>query len=156
VSSGAQDYRVDVVYPGRFHRETMPGWLHAVGTALGRRLSDPAQNFRYCELGCGDGLNLVLAATLYPHGHFIGLDLDPLHIAAAQQLATAVGLENADFVQGNVLMPPPLLQRGDFDFVVSHGMWSWVAEHVRRAATDLAVAALKPAATAVARVCGYL
>ena len=39
------DYRVDVVYPGRFHRETMPGWLHALAAALGRGVADPAQAF---------------------------------------------------------------------------------------------------------------
>lgn len=143
MSDGA-GYRVDVAYPGRFHRETMPAWLHAVATAVGREAPSPGRGFRYCELGCGDGLNLVLAAAAYPHGQFVGLDLDRRHVAAAQALATEAGIGNARFVQGDVTRPPAELESGSFDFVASHGMWSWIADDARRAATQLAVDLLRP------------
>lgn len=144
-----RDYAVDVAYPGRFHRETMPGWLHAVAIALGRRAPDPARAFRQAELGCGDGLNLVVAAALHPHGEFVGLDLDPAHIAAARALAAAVGLDNVRFVHGDVADPSAALARGSFDFVVSHGMWSWIADATRQAATALAVDLLRPGGLAM-------
>lgn len=137
-------YHVDVAYPGRFHRETMPAWLHAVATALGREAPSPGRGFRYCELGCGDGLNLVLAAAAYPHGRFVGLDLDRRHITAAQALAAEAGVGNARFVQGDVTRAPAELESGSFDFVASHGMWSWIADDARRAATQLAVDLLRP------------
>ncbi|MFT4247410.1 MAG: class I SAM-dependent methyltransferase, partial [Pseudomonas sp.] len=148
MSSGGAGYRVDVAYPGRFHRETMPGWLHAVATALGRSAPDPGRAFAYCELGCGDGLNLVLAAALHPHAAFVGIDLDPAHIDAARALAAAAGLDNLRFEQGDVAEPQAALARDGFDFVVSHGLWSWMPGAARDAATARMVGLLRPGGVA--------
>jgi len=143
----AAGYRVDVAYPGRFHRETTPLWLHAVATALGRAAPDPAHRHRLCELGCGDGLNLLLAAACNPAGEFVGLDLDPRHVELAAAAARAAGLDNVRFVQadaGQAATAGALAGVESFDFVVSHGMWSWVADGIRTAATALAMGLLRP------------
>lgn len=136
-------YQVDVAYPGRFHRELMPGWLHAVVTALGHRAPAVDAAFDYCELGCGDGLNLLVAAALHPQARFIGVDLDPLHVQLAQAAADAAGVGNVRFVLGDAAVPPAALALGTFDFVVSHGMWSWMPEAARLAATRQAITLLR-------------
>lgn len=140
----AAGYHVDVAYPGRFHRETMPGWLHAVITALGRQAPAVDGAFGYCELGCGDGLNLLLAAVAHPRARFVGLDLDAAHVEAARASARAADVRNVDFLQGDVAQAPAGLTPGSFDYVVSHGMWSWMPDAVRAAGTRLASTLLRP------------
>lgn len=140
-------YRVDVAYPGRFHRETMPLWLHTVATALGRAAPDLSRPYRMCELGCGDGLNLLLAAACNPLGEFVGLDLDSQHIDRARATAHEAGLGNVRFMQadaGDAAVGDALADGEGFDFVASHGMWSWIPAGVRAAATTLAARVLRP------------
>lgn len=125
-----EGYVTDVVYPGRFHAESMPLWLHAVATATGFIAPDLARAYRACELGCGDGLNLLIAAASNPLGHFVGVDFNARHIEIAKALAIEAGLRNIEFVEADFRS----LKRDErFDFVITHGVWSWVAPDVQQA-----------------------
>lgn len=146
-SSSLRDgYVIDVAYPPHFHRETMPVWLANGLTALGRRTPDLAQPFTWLELGCGSGLGAVVAAATNPQGRFIGLDFNADAIAQARALAEAAGLSNVSFhtlsfadalAADDALLPP-------CDFIVTHGVYSWVSEANRQAIQQLVAQRLKP------------
>ena len=57
-------YIQDVLYPRHVFRETMPVWTASVLTALGRRAPDLTQPYTWLELGCGQGLGVVICSRL--------------------------------------------------------------------------------------------
>ncbi len=97
-------------------------------------MASPSGQWRYLELGCGHGVGLVLLAALHPDHDFFGIDFNPLHIAHGRSLAAAAGLTNvhfeeADFVDLAKEWPAVW---GKFDYVTAHGIYSWLAEPVRK------------------------
>ncbi len=139
-------YVTDVAYPDYFHREIMPVWLCSTLQALGRRTPDLQQPYTWLELGCGTGISTVIAAATNPQGQFIGLDFNPDAIAQAQALAQAVGVPNVRFVCQSFeaalaadadALPP-------CDFIVSHGVYSWISTSNRAALRQLLERHLRP------------
>lgn len=120
-----------IAYPAFFHRELSPTWLSATLTALGYAAPSPS-GARYLDIGCGSGFTLALLAAANPSMHFVGIDPDPVHVATARALAEAGGLGNIAFHQmgiGDYLATASANTK--FDFIVSHGVYSWVGPEVR-------------------------
>lgn len=133
-------YITDVAYPAHFHREMMPQWLHACLTGLG--IAAPAVDaaFTWLELGCGSACNLLAAAANYPQARFVGIDLSAREILQGQAWARASGLENVQLVCADVGDPTTTAQTltgSGFDYIVSHGMYSWIAPAAREAVHQL-------------------
>ena len=83
------------------------------------------------EIGCGDGGNLLPMACTLPDSLFVGIDISPRAIARARGRARAAGIENVAFEERSLAdWQPPA---GTFDYVVAHGVYSWVPEPVRDA-----------------------
>lgn len=134
------DYLQNVVYPAFFHREQSPLWLSAVSEALGRPA--PAPDGSWCELGCGQGFGVAVLAAANPAMRFVGIDLNPKHIAMAKARADAAGLENVTFICADLTDPGAV--EGAFDFVVCHGVLSWVPDRVRSAIAATSAGVLNP------------
>lgn len=139
-------YISDVAYPRHFHRETMPVWATSVLTALGRRTPDLTRPYTWLELGCGSGLGAVIAAATNPIGHFIGIDISISAIAQARALAQSAGVRNVafhclDFEQ--VLTAPDALIPC-CDFLVMHGVYSWIGLEARTTIQQIAARKLAP------------
>lgn len=143
MSAKQSGYVTDVTYPAHFHKEIQPVWLATVATLKGLQVPDIAQGYSYCELGCGLGVNLLVAAACNPLGEFVGVDFNAQHIAFARQSAEALGLKNlrfiqadfAEFAQSNALF---------FDFMVSHGVWSWIPASTQQQVFKAIQRGLKP------------
>lgn len=134
-----QDYLGGIVYPAFFHREQSPVWIAAVATALGHAAPDPATAC-WCEIGCGQGYGAAVLAAANPGMRLTGIDIDPDHIKVARDRAKAAGLENVDFICGDIR--DPALNIGEYDYIVTHGVLSWVGETVRTAIGDFVAAHL--------------
>ena len=125
------DYRRDTVFPAFFHREQSPAWIAAVAAALGRAA---ARGASWCEIGCGQGYGMAVLAAANPAMRFVGIDINPDHIALAQARANAAELANASFICGDIR--DPALVEGQFAHIVTHGVMSWVGEDVRASVAD--------------------
>jgi Predicted methyltransferase regulatory domain/Methyltransferase domain len=81
------------------------------------------------ELGCGDGGNLVPMALALPGASFVGVDAAPKAIARGQGLIDELGLQNVALEARAIedLSPTP----AGFDYVIAHGVYSWVPAEVR-------------------------
>ncbi len=93
-------YPIDKTYGAFIHRELSVSWLVLATLMGGRHRLDPglvSTGFRYLDLGCGHGLNLLFNAAAHPQASFYGLDLNPTHIAGATAKAEALGLSNVQF-----------------------------------------------------------
>lgn len=139
-----QGYLAESVYPHHVQAELSPSWLSAVLAALGRRAPDPAQPFRYCELGCGQGLNSLLLAASNPCGYFVAVDFNAQHIAHGERQAHAAGLTNLEFLQADFATLAAQPPSEGFDFIVLHGVYSWVSPANRLALRRFIEQVLKP------------
>jgi SAM-dependent methyltransferase len=118
-----------VPYPGHPFAQTHPDRLATVATLFGLHPAQPA-SCRLLELGCGDGGNLVPMAYGLRDSAFTGIDLSATAIERAAALSGALGLENLDLRRADLTALPAL---GTFDFVVAHGVYSWVEPPARDA-----------------------
>jgi SAM-dependent methyltransferase len=136
-------YVSDTRYPPFFYKEMQPLWLATVARLLGMTAPDVRAPFSLCELGCGQGANLLVAAACHPEARFVGVDFDPAHIEAARDAAAASGLYNLEFVQADFASFASRNQER-FDLVTCHGVWSWVAPDERARLLGIAAQALLP------------
>ncbi len=136
-------YVTDIAYPETFFRELSPVWLNyvaALGQVPPRDLERP---FTYLELGCGPGNSAITHAAAFPKGRFHACDINRVHIAHALERAAALGVHN---IQLEACSFEELLRepRPAFDFIVAHGVYSWVAADQRRIIRTLVRETLKP------------
>ncbi|ALJ39520.1 methyltransferase domain-containing protein (plasmid) [Azospirillum brasilense] len=149
MSAWSDGYNADIAYTHGAYRELSPGYLSYVCLLNGIRPPRTDRLFRYCELGCGQGMTLNILAATHPHGRFTGIDFNPLHVAGARRLAEEAGLSNVAFhersFQEVAAGALPAEEAGEgFDFIVLHGVYSWVSPENRRAVVDILEKTLKP------------
>lgn len=130
MNADAHDYITSLPYPERFHREHAPSWLRATLTALGVA-APAARRGRWCEIGCGTGYGACILAAANPDMDFVGLDINAGQIETARQTAAGAGLTNVSFIHGDI--DEPGQDFGHFDFIVAHGIYSWVSPAIRSA-----------------------
>lgn len=123
----AESYE-QVRYPPVVHPQTHPDRLHVLATLFGLRPA-PVEQCRVLELGCGDGSNLAAVAFAHPRSECVGLDTSEAAVADGQALAAQVGLRNVSLRRMDVMDVSP--QLGEFDYVIAHGLYSWVPPAVR-------------------------
>jgi SAM-dependent methyltransferase len=149
-------YVADTVYPSKFHQTFQAPWIDAAlalrGIVPPRRIgharadaAPSAENgaFTLVDLGCGDGIGLILAAAAHPQGQFIGVDAMPDHVARGQAAIDSLGLTNialhcCGFEDAGHLAD------GTADYVTAQGVLAWISAENRIAMLDLASRWLKP------------
>jgi SAM-dependent methyltransferase len=124
-------YVSDVTFPDRFHRELSPAWLMYASVLGGARPRDLARPFRYLDLGCGFAHSTVVNAAAFAHAEFHACDFNAAHIETARRRAVRLGVDNVVFHDDSfeALLTKELPR---FDFIVMHGIYSWVDADVRR------------------------
>jgi hypothetical protein len=130
----------DVVpYPGHPFAQTHPDRLATLGT-LFRLDPPPPEACRVLELGCGDAGNLVPMAVALPGARFVGIDAAEGAVARGRALVEALGLTNVTLDVGEIEKLE--LPSGAFDYVIAHGVYSWVETPVRDRLLELCRSAL--------------
>ncbi|MEA2220733.1 MAG: hypothetical protein QOJ35_3359 [Solirubrobacteraceae bacterium] len=130
----------DVPYPGRSFAQTHPNRLATMATLFGLDPAPPAA-CRVLELGCGDGGNLIPMAVDLPSSTFVGIDSSAHAIARARALTEQLGLDNIIFEHvGIEAYDAPA---DGFDYVVAHGLYSWIDAPLRDRVLALSAAALR-------------
>jgi methyltransferase-like protein/2-polyprenyl-3-methyl-5-hydroxy-6-metoxy-1,4-benzoquinol methylase len=119
-----------IAYPDHAHAQTHPDRLAVVGRLYGLQPA-PISMCRVLELGCGAGGNLVPLAVQYPAGSFQGIDLAVKPIAQGNQLINDLSLTNIRLTPGDLSTIDA--SWGNFDYIIAHGVYSWVPATVRQA-----------------------
>ena len=89
----------------------------------------PVERCRVLELGCGDGGNLLPIAYALPGTECVGIDLSTAALERGRETIGALGLRNAELRLGDLAALPDDL--GTFDYVLAHGVYSWVPAAAR-------------------------
>jgi methyltransferase-like protein/SAM-dependent methyltransferase len=118
-------------YEFHAHPESAPGRLAAIAHLFG--LDTPGvATARVIELGCAAGGNLIPFAATHPGAQVLGVELSEVQVGQGRAVVDALGLDNVELVVGDIASLE-LAALGQFDFVICHGVYSWVPEHVRQA-----------------------
>jgi SAM-dependent methyltransferase len=120
----------DLEYSNNAYSQTHPARLASRAILHGVAAADP-RRARVLELGCGAGGNLIPMAYELPESAFVGIDLAATPIEKAREFAAGAGVTNVRFVQGSVTEIDA--SWGQFDFIIAHGLLSWVPEFVQDA-----------------------
>ncbi len=144
MSLWSDGYVSDVAYLPGFHLEQTPGHLLLACLINGVEPPECGAAFRYCELGCGQGVTAAVIAAANPRAHVVAIDFNPAHIARARRAAAEAGVANVEFRELSFadLAGEPALR--DFDMVSLHGVWSWIAHKDRLDITGFLARALRP------------
>ena len=146
-ADGMPEFVYDAVrYSNYPYAQTHPERLATVAILHGLTPPDPF-SARVLEIGCGAGGNLLAMAAATPGIRALGVDLAASAIAEASAAVSEIGLGNVAFRQGDVraLTGGAL---GEFDYIVAHGVYSWVPEDARDALLATIHDALAPAGIA--------
>ena len=84
------------------------------------------------ELGCGNGANLLPLAAYRSRASFVGVDGSRSAIDVAEARRRELGLGNVRFVRADFAATLAALE-GPFDFILMHGVLSWVSDIERDA-----------------------
>ena len=107
---------------------THPDRLAAMGRFFGLDTPD-VDTCRVLELGCAAGGNLIPMAVSLPRAQFVGVDLSGVQIAEGQGVVEALALDNIELQHRSILDIGP--DDGTFDYIVCHGVYSWVPPEVQ-------------------------
>lgn len=138
-----EGYITDIEYVHGIYRELAPSALNMVLLVQSLEPVALENGFTYLDLGCGQGESTSLFAACHPQGDFHGVDFNPSHIAGARALAAESRLANVSFWEAS-FADLERLALPDFDFVVMHGIYSWVGEENRRELLKFLRDKLKP------------
>lgn len=118
----------EVLYPGYSFAQSHPDRI-ATQATLFDAAPAPLAHCRVLELGCGDGANLIPIAFGLPDCSCLGIDLAERPIAKGQSMINALNLKNIALRQMNLL--DVTRQLGEFDYIIAHGVYSWIPPAVR-------------------------
>jgi SAM-dependent methyltransferase/methyltransferase-like protein len=117
-----------ISYPFGFYSQTQPDRLAATAILAGKAPPDP-ENSRVLEIGCASGGNLLPMAEQFPQSQFLGIDLSPRQIELGRKFIDEIGLANIELRCQDILEFPQ--GAGKFDYIIAHGVYSWVPLGVR-------------------------
>ena len=97
---------------------------------------------RVLEIGCASGGHLIPLAAAWPNARFLGVDISPVQIAAGRDRIARAGLANIALDARSL----HAIGAGDgaFDYIICHGLLSWVAEPLREALLRVVAERLAP------------
>ncbi len=141
----AEDAYDRAPYTDHAYAETHPDRL-AVIAALSGWKSPPVETARILEIGCGRGGNLLPMAAHLPRATLTGVDASTRQIDEARAIAHATSLANVTFHATR--FEDASMPDASFDFVICHGVYSWVSVATRRALLEAVARWLSPAGIA--------
>jgi SAM-dependent methyltransferase len=112
---------------------------------IARLFSLPApelSTMRVLEIGCAAGGNIIPLACKYPEATIVGVDYSRVQIDDGREMVAALGLKNIDLRHANLLEVDA--SWGQFDFVICHGVYSWVPPPLQSKILTIAAEQLTP------------
>ena len=116
-------------YKSKTFYYTQPGRQQMVLKLLGF-ITPNLENARVLEIGCSFGGNIIPFALENPKADIVGIDLSSVQVEEGNRIIEYLGLENIRLIHQNVLEFDKKFRK--FDYIICHGVFSWVNEEVQR------------------------
>jgi len=121
---------------------THPQRLAVMASLLGLQ-PPPIARSRILELGCADGTNLISIALSLPNADLLGIDFSARQIERGQARIQQLGLTQVRLWQADLLTVDEQAL-GEFDYIIAHGLYSWVPPAVQTQILALCAKHLSP------------
>jgi SAM-dependent methyltransferase len=131
----------DVPYEGQGFHQSHPDRMATLARLHGVD-APPVAIARVLEVGCGPGGNLAPMAASLPDARFVGVDLSKNHVELGVARLAAAGIANVELHHANLTSLGETL--GAFDYVIAHGLYSWVPPPVAEELLALCARSLAP------------
>ncbi|MGL5839712.1 MAG: methyltransferase regulatory domain-containing protein [Sphingorhabdus sp.] len=132
-------------YQSKPFAQSQPARLGAIAKLFALDAA-PMENARVLELGCASGGNIIPHAMRYPNAKFVGVDLARTQVAAGRARIAQLGLSNIEILCQSFTEIGDEL--GTFDYIICHGVYSWVPPAVQDAIFRIVRARLSPVGVA--------
>jgi trans-aconitate methyltransferase len=126
MTTNSSGYAIDIPYLRDFKPMLAPALLDHVALVAGVEPPVRRDAFTWCDLGCGQGVTAVLLAATHPNGEFHGIDAMAAHIDHARELARQAAIPHARF-HTSEFAAARNLKLPQFDYIVAHGVYTWIA-----------------------------
>jgi methyltransferase-like protein/SAM-dependent methyltransferase len=131
----------EIPYKSSSFSQTHPNRLATLGRIFGLTPA-PVTRCRVLELGCAGGGNLLPMAFNLPDGEFVGVDLSVRHVQQATKAIEELELKNVRIENASILDFDQ--SWGTFDYIICHGVYSWVPKEVQDKILAVSSANLAP------------
>lgn len=128
-------------YESKPFPQSQPARLAGIARIFGLQ-SVPLDSARVLELGCASGGNIIPHAARYPNARFVGIDLGKAQVAAGRTRIEFLGLKNIELLCGSFTEIGEEI--GSFDYIICHGVFSWVPSAVQDAICSIIRQHLSP------------
>ena len=118
-------------YTSNSFPQSAPGHLAAIAHLFGLEVAD-VSTARVLEIGCAAGGNLMPFAAAHPAACVVGIDLSQVQVDHGRARAQALDIDNLELLASDIARIE-LDALGQFDFVIAHGVYSWVPPEVQEA-----------------------
>jgi methyltransferase-like protein/2-polyprenyl-3-methyl-5-hydroxy-6-metoxy-1,4-benzoquinol methylase len=135
------NYYDEVPYSSFPYAHSHPNRMAVIGTLFGMTPA-PVERCRVLELGCASGGNVIPMAADFPDASFVGIDLSNRQIDEGVNTIQALGLSNIELRCMSITDVDSAM--GKFDYVICHGVYSWVPEGVREKILEICAELLNP------------
>jgi SAM-dependent methyltransferase len=122
--------------------QSAPGQLAAIARLFGLQ-TPPVSGARVLEIGCGAAGNLIPFAATHPEAQVVGVDLSGVAIEQGRRLVHIAGIENLELIEADIAAVDAAAL-GRFDYIIAHGVYSWVPENVQDAILSIIGKSLTP------------
>ena len=95
------------------------------------------QSAKVLEIGCASGGNIIAQAINYPNAEFIGIDLSSAQIKLGVDAIKKLKLQNIKLFDMDVCDACEKLKGQEFDYIICHGVFSWVPDFVKKAILEI-------------------
>ena len=109
---------------------TIPATLEAYAALVGISAPNP-KTARVLELGATYGGNIISQALFNPDATFVGIELSQEQVEKGNEVIANAGLTNVSLVQSDIASIGSEI--GTFDYIIAHGVYSWVDDGVKDA-----------------------
>ena len=109
---------------------TTPATLEAYAALVGISAPNP-KSARVLELGATYGGNIISQALFNPDATFVGIELSQEQVEKGNEVIANAGLTNVSLVQSDIASIGSEI--GTFDYIIAHGVYSWVDDGVKEA-----------------------
>ena len=103
--------------------QTSPNNLFIIADLFGLQACPP-ENCRVLEIGCASGGNIIPLAYHWRESNFVGVELSQKQAQFGNKLIDQLKLPNVKIIQADVANLDANL--GEFDYIIAHGLFSWV------------------------------
>jgi len=131
----------EIPYSSYPFAQTAPELLQGIGRLFGLNAPSPSKA-RILEIGSAAGNNIISMAARYPASTCVGIDYAVKQIEAGQKLVKEMGLTNVVLKHLSVMDIDKSF--GEFDYIITHGVMSWVPTEVQEKILEVCSTNLSP------------